>query len=99
MTTRDKIKDWFNAAKEDNDAYDAKITHMIVMWRCTRCGKWSHAKQQPKIHQRFVRSIGPDDRVLATFPPVYGMYESDDDGGFTIACGPFEKWVATKEES
>ncbi|MBM0275348.1 hypothetical protein [Micromonospora tarensis] len=58
----------------------------VKLWRCTKCGKWSHAKRKPKQHQRFVAT----GRTVVGWAgePVYGP-----DGEFQ-ACGPFAEWVA-----
>lgn len=33
---------------------------MERMWRCSVCGKWSHARRRPSWHRRFIASIEND---------------------------------------
>lgn len=55
----------------------------VQMWRCFACGKWSHAKRRPSEHQRFERD-----------KDEYG----ETVGSREIVCGPFERFVAVKED-
>ena len=68
-----------------------------TLWRCSSCGKWSHAKRKPSSHERMVWDI-PFGAVVSR--TVDGQ---DEDGGPAtltfIDCGPFEKWEAWKVES
>lgn len=67
------------------------------LFRCSQCGKWSHAARMPKHHQRFVRDEPEEGiRVLREEPPVYERDGTGDDGGYLIACGPFETYEARK---
>ncbi|MFY1595448.1 hypothetical protein [Micromonospora sp. WMMD737] len=72
----------------------------VTLWRCTGCGKWSHAKRCPKQHRRWV----------VTGTETVTEMESWDTGAFVEVeiptgefqpCGPFEQWTATRttEES
>jgi hypothetical protein len=70
----------------------------VTLWRCSRCGKWSHAAKRPKYHQR----------ALFTEPRESDEVISHDEGYFSardgesspevwwIKCGPFETWTATE---
>jgi hypothetical protein len=69
----------------------------LTIWRCTSCGKWSHAVRCPKFHQRWTPDEpGEDERVLRYEPPSYDREGNGDDGGYVVACGPFEAWAATR---
>lgn len=74
------------------------LTEMTV-YRCTTCGKWSHAKTRPLSHQRFVSGdeIAPDSAiVIREIPASFGHGESYDPGGWMVRCGPFETWRAER---
>lgn len=78
------------AAGRIRDPLDA-----VTLWRCTACGKWSHAKRRPKRHQRYV--------VTGTTTVEYqeaetGAWLDDEvpDGDF-VPCGPFAAWTATPD--
>jgi hypothetical protein len=66
---------------------------MVTLWRCSQCGKWSHAKRRPKHHERAVYDEPVDSvRVLRVEPSVFEM----DTGApsFILACGPFDEYRA-----
>lgn len=70
----------------------------IRLYRCSVCGKWSHAQKQPKQHKRWVREgedgFDPDKAE----PPLYDGYGSMlQPEGHGIDCGPFEPWIARPE--
>jgi hypothetical protein len=59
------------------------------MFRCSGCGKWSHAKKQPKGHARWVK---PGD-------PLYDPEKNENDwgdapDGHYVECGPFVSYIA-----
>jgi hypothetical protein len=58
------------------------VQYLVRMWRCTGCGKWSHAKRRPKLHQRGVHTGDTD----------YGEQWS------TVDCGPFVEFQALSSE-
>ena len=31
------------------------MTGAVTLWRCSKCGKWSHAQRRPKRHERYIR--------------------------------------------
>ena len=65
-----------------------------TLWRCTTCGKWSHARRRPKSHQAHTLS-GLDSRPL-----LYDLgytYEGDF-LGYMVKCGPFQRWQAVLVE-
>ena len=78
-----------------------------TLFRCSRCGKWSHAQRMPRQHKRFIPNVSDlteqELRALAYIEglPVVGVEEPwyDEDGrsrgGVWVACGPFQTWVAT----
>lgn len=70
-----------------------------LIYRCTACGKWSHAKRKPKHHQRFISADdfdGPGDWPVLSVAEGFTDYTSGEgtSGGWWIACGPFETWEA-----
>lgn len=65
----------------------------VEVWRCSRCGKWSHAKRRPRQHERRVELPAAGDVVLAT---DHGLDPDDGPRPYVIACGPFERWVAVR---
>lgn len=60
------------------------------LFRCRTCGKWSHAKKQPRKHQRWV-SPGDEEYSADLNENQWG----DVPDGHGIECGPFTPWVAT----
>ena len=67
----------------------------VQMYRCQGCGTWSHAKKQPKSHQRWVHEgdpeFDPSRGVGAVYDHMNGFTQPD---GHGIACGPFISYVA-----
>lgn len=64
----------------------------VQIFRCQGCGKWSHAKKQPKKHTRIVIE-GRDPE----FDEDLAEPQNWDDGtpaGHYIDCGPFAPYVA-----
>lgn len=61
------------------------------MFRCTTCGRWSHAKDRPYRHWRWVRP-GEDgyDQTEASKLQEPGVPE-----GHPVKCGPFITYYAT----
>lgn len=61
------------------------------LFRCTTCGKWSHAKDKPSSHFRWVK---PGD-------PGYDQTEADKNAspgvpdGHPVRCGPFTTYYAS----
>ena len=70
----------------------------VVLWRCSTCGKWSHAERRPSSHQRWIpRESGlPQGSVVVGEVEPYGTSheEPGDDGGWMVRCGPFAEWHA-----
>jgi hypothetical protein len=66
------------------------------LWRCSSCGKWSHAKRKPPRHERAKWAPEETDVVIRAADG------RDEDGGpatfWWVACGPFEEWEAWKVE-
>ena len=62
-------------------------TTAVPLWRCTTCGKWSHAKRRPNRHQRWV-TTGTTTAAWAG-DPFAGP------AGEFQPCGPFQEWTAT----
>lgn len=66
----------------------------VTLWRCTECGKWSHAMKRPSRHKRFV--LNPEnipEEKMAEYVPDNGLDGSD---GAYVWCGPFARWTAAK---
>jgi len=78
------------------------VTEPITLWRCTQCGKWSHAVKRPRRHQRWVPYGEPTPdpaTVIRQEPGVYDhMNGFTSEGGWFVVCGPFEEWLATKAQ-
>lgn len=67
----------------------------LVVYRCSKCGKWSHAQRMPKRHKVHTTDPAEDDVILEELPG----YEAETgayDPGFYVACGPFEAYEAVK---
>ncbi len=68
------------------------------LWRCVECGKWSHAKRDPRKHKRFagIEPNLPDDASIAE--TAEGR-EEETGAPVTVVwlwCGPFEEWKAER---
>ena len=74
----------------------------ILIWRCTCCGRWSHAKRKPSHHLRFIRRerLQPTTAVVKNVTPRRTSIGTDLEGpqelggDYTVECGPFEAWLA-----
>lgn len=64
------------------------------IYRCTNCGKWSHAKRMPKKHQRTVWEGGPEYDPALNENDGYDHMNGFHPGAHYVDCGPFEEWVA-----
>jgi hypothetical protein len=62
------------------------------MYRCSTCGKWSHAKRQPKSHKRWVREGEPGYQAELAEPQAW---DDESAAGHLIDCGPFVPHIAT----
>lgn len=62
----------------------------VQIFRCQGCGKWSHAKKQPRKHQRWVQ---PGEDGFEWEKNENGFGEVPD--GHGIDCGPFAPYVAS----
>lgn len=69
----------------------------VRIFRCTQCGKWSHAARAPKCHKRYVRDLDELDRlgIELAYNDLDDHETFFEDGAF-IDCGPFETWLAEK---
>lgn len=68
----------------------------VQLWRCTVCGKWSHAKTQPRKHQRWVTEGQPGyDSSLVEAGAYDHINGFTDPGGHPLDCGPFTPFVAS----
>jgi hypothetical protein len=75
-----------------------------VLWRCHACGKWSHAKRRPSMHERYIKLDKPEPTTLYVAEVIpadswAGSEFSDGwerPGAYRVQCGPFEEWHATK---
>jgi hypothetical protein len=66
-----------------------------LIYRCERCGKWSHAQRKPRHHKRFSSEPADDDVILDEiegYEPETGAYSPR----FYVACGPFAIYSAKK---
>lgn len=71
------------------------------LYRCSHCGKWSHAQRKPKHHERWVpdnlQGDEPDPVTVIRYEPGGVKPEDDFTGGWYVRCGPFDTWTATRE--
>ena len=77
----------------------------VRMWRCERCGRWSHAQRKPASHLRTVRAEDVPGSAFGTEPDevivdTHQVMESDTGAwviaAWTVRCGPFAAWDATR---
>jgi hypothetical protein len=70
----------------------------LMVHRCTRCGRWSHAQRKPRFHIRSVIDVDEGDHIVQAWDPIYdlnfGEVREVDAGGYLIRCGPFESFWA-----
>lgn len=71
-------------------------TEQIDMWRCTQCGKWSHAKRKPKTHRRWVDEEPEDESTVTDYDDGFVPPDGDYAERWEIACGPFAHYRATE---
>jgi len=69
-------------------------TESETIYRCEKCGKWSHAKRKPKWHQRFVYDEPENLEDIISEEDPFGEEISS---GWFVKCGPFSTWYAAKE--
>jgi hypothetical protein len=75
------------------------MTARLLVYRCTKCGKWSHAQRNPKRHCRFERDEGQEApaEVISYEPPTYDHLNGfSDTGGWYVYCGPFDTYEVRK---
>lgn len=72
------------------------------LWRCSECGKWSHAKRRPRRHERFIHIDDPlpHNADVIDERPEEVDYNGDliRPGGHMVRCGPFWRWVTVRAE-
>lgn len=87
---------------EDGSGWLSTVTTRV--WRCAGCGKWSHAVRRPKTHERFIPQEDGGEYVgnWTTKQYVDAEYGYEGDllqrAGWRVRCGPFESWVAVREQ-
>lgn len=68
----------------------------VQIYRCQGCGKWSHAKKQPKKHARWVRmgdaAFDSGKAERATYDYQGSLLQAE---GHAIDCGPFTPYIAS----
>lgn len=70
-----------------------------VAWRCSTCGKWSHAQRRPKWHRRWTQEEPPEGTVVIEhLEPSYDHYSNYEPDYWIVQCGPFEKYLLMKYE-
>lgn len=66
-----------------------------TLWRCSSCGKWSHAKRRPQRHERSLGLHQPRDADVVSRTAEEREYET---GSYEILtwvwCGPFVEYRA-----
>lgn len=75
---------------------------VIKLWRCSECGKWSHAKRKPKFHRKHTEDFDdlPDDKVIDIESGYRSPWNRDDPDYYQTAevkCGPFDEYEAVKK--
>lgn len=76
------------------------LAPVVIMWRCSKCGRWSHAKRRPRFHVRYLDEHVEIDRYLPVDVIENGLAGAEEGTGaplyyVKVRCGPFEKWMAT----
>lgn len=73
------------------------VTVPVTLWRCVACGKWSHAKRRPRVHERTLdwnESREGKTELRADRDRGYDHLNGSHDESTIVACGPFGKWTA-----
>jgi hypothetical protein len=73
----------------------------VELWRCTSCGKWSHAKRRPSAHQRMIvleEGSACPEHERADCCPLGGCGAATPTITETRWCGPFERYVAALDD-
>lgn len=75
------------------------MAEQVRIFRCSVCGKWSHALKQPKTHRRWVNEGEPGYDESKAEPAHYDHLNGYDESpaGHLIACGPFIPYIARPE--
>jgi hypothetical protein len=75
------------------------MAEQVRMFRCSICGKWSHAKKQPKKHARWVNEGEPGFDESRVAPAYYDHLTGYDESpaGHQIDCGPLIPYIAHPE--
>lgn len=61
------------------------------LWRCVKCGKWSHAVRRPKGHER--GTVDPKlGEVVTRNESGYHSGTEEYRDYYFVECGPFEPW-------
>lgn len=75
----------------------------VVIYRCSVCGRWSHAKKRPASHKRTIQrtdDVQEPPEGLEAIEEVPGWVSGDgehsDDGGWIVKCGPFDIYEAKR---
>jgi hypothetical protein len=66
-----------------------------VLWRCSKCQKWSHAQDKPPKHQRWVKPSDPE----FDWGRSESRFEHNVPPGHYVDCGPFDEWFAYRRET
>lgn len=73
----------------------------LELWRCTGCGKWSHAKRRPAAHERtIVLEEGSECPAAerADCCPLGACGAATPTIAEVRWCGPFERYVARLDD-
>lgn len=68
----------------------------MILYRCSTCDKWSHAKKKPKSHQRWVDAWSPEYDPAKNENPGYDGDSNNLADGHFVDCGPFDTYTAFK---
>jgi len=77
------------------------VSANVRIFRCSKCGKWSHAKKQPKKHTRWVYAGEPEFDESKAEPDHYDHLNgfSEHTRAHAVDCGPFVPYIARPEVS
>jgi hypothetical protein len=72
-----------------------QVQYLERMWRCTACGKWSHAVRRPKYHRVTVVDEPAEGTALEY---LAASLDPDDQDAWVVPCGPFVRYEARRAE-
>lgn len=86
---------WWN----ERAAESMPVEQPVYVWRCSVCGKWSHARKRPRSHQRMVAAEQGRPVDLEVIEEVASWSTPEGQtihGGWLVRCGPFDTYEARR---